>query len=136
MNDVGLRDSAIQDPVEEVAVLIQNHAKTVYKVNGNGREHYGIKYIQDGVNETRLQKAEKQRLIDQFTGLATPVADEMRALRETVAAQGEQIEALQSLVVAFLDATLQSNPRLAEQLAQEDAAAKSRKKKSVANALG
>ncbi len=49
---------------------------------------------------------EKQRLIDQFTGLATPVADEMRALQEMVAAQGEQIERLSDLLTAFIEASL------------------------------
>lgn len=106
MNSEELKKLVLNGSAAEVKIYIEQFARNTFHYSESGEfACYGIRHIQDAVNQSSIEKDEKQRLINDFTTAST-FGDELRQLRETVAAQGEQVERLTDLLTAFIEASV------------------------------
>ncbi len=103
------RDTLIQivrdGTAAETKVCIEKFGSDAFHFNTGEFAAYGIRYIEEGIAQSTVEKDEKQRLVKAFSEPGAS-GQELRDLRETVAAQGEQIERLSDLLTAFVEASL------------------------------
>ncbi len=130
MNADILRRSAREDSATEVSILIEYHGKRGIQ----GTNAFGIKFIEEGIRESTVDKEKKLQLLDVFMGLPAAPLRELQELKTVFAAQQEmltemkaRVDLLTGTMAAFAEAAQKKQENAAQKPSASGAAAARRK---------